>query len=447
LRIERAFDTVVRMIGVTELDAAPTLGEQVAALTADLHWLGDRELAARLQQLERLARQVEHAIVATVTAAHVHGAWIEDGHRSVRGWCQATVNWSGAETTHRLRTARLVDRCDAIAMALAAGDVGVTQVRELARAHSNTRCGDGIAIVEELLLADAQHLPYDAFREQVRSWEQLADVDGAHHDHELIHESRRASLRSVGDGYELRGECGAAQGAAMAEILEAFADAEFHADVDEARQRLGLDPDTPLKPGDLARSARQRRWDALYAIFLAATTNPGATTSVDPVVDIVVDQATFEAAIRAMTEHRPLDEVMPPVTDPHSRRCHTLDGVPLDPCDAVTASIIGRVRRVVFGAKSCTIDLGIAQRLFRGGARLAVWLQDGTRCIWPGCGRRHTQIDHATPVSECGPTRPDNGDPLCPRHNRWKTRGYATRRDDRGHWHLYRPDGTEIRPI
>jgi hypothetical protein len=434
------------VIDVSELDETPTLGEQVAALTADLHWLDDRQLAARLQQLERLARQVEHAIVATVTTAHDTGAWIEDGHRSVRGWCQATVNWSGAETTHRLRTARLVSRCGTIASALAAGDVGVAQVRELARAHSNPRCGDGIAIVEELLLADARHLCFDEFREQVRGWEDLADVDGSHNDHELSHENRKASLTPVGDGYELRGEGGAAHGAAMAEVFDAFCDAEYHADVDQARSRLGLGPDEPVSPVDLARTASQRRWDALLAMFLAAA-GSGSAGAVDPVVDIVVDQATFEAALAAMTEHRPLDETMPPVTDPHHRRCHTLDGAPIDPCDAVTAAIIGRVRRVVFGAKSCTIDLGTTQRLFRGSARLAVWLHDGTRCIWPGCGHRHTQIDHATPASQRGPTRPDNGDPLCGRHNRWKTHGYTTHRDDTGHWHIHRPDGTHIHPI
>jgi hypothetical protein len=33
---------------------------------------------------------------------------------------------------------------------------------------------------------------------------------------------------------------------------------------------------------------------------------------------------------------------------------------------------------------------------------------------------------------------------LCGWHNRFKTRGYTTHRDQHGHWHHYRPDGTEI---
>jgi hypothetical protein len=305
-----------------------------------------------------------------------------------------------------------------------------------------------LVIVEELLLADARFLPFEGFRDQVRGWEQLADVDGSHNDHELAHENRRASLQPVGDGYQLHGEGGVAQGAVMGEILDAFCDAEFAADCDEARRRLGLGPDDRLSPADLARTPRQRRWDALYAIFLAGAANPdNPTGGAAPVVDIVVDQTTFEAALSAMLEGRPLGEMLPPVTDQHRRRCQTIDGVPVDPCDAVTAAIVGRVRRVVFGSKSCTIDLGAAARLFRGAARLAVLLQDGTRCIWPGCGRRHPQIDHANPAATGGATRPANGDPLCGHHNRWKTRGYTTHRNHHGHWISRRPDGTTITPI
>ena len=41
-------------------------------------------------------------------------------------------------------------------------------------------------------------------------------------------------------------------------------------------------------------------------------------------------------------------------------------------------------------------------------------------------------------------TAPSNGGPACQYHNRWKTRGYTTRRNPNGTWHTYRPDGTEL---
>ena len=43
-----------------------------------------------------------------------------------------------------------------------------------------------------------------------------------------------------------------------------------------------------------------------------------------------------------------------------------------------------------------------------------------------------------------GSTSPGNGGPACGTHNRHKERGFSVRRDEAGHWHTYRPDGTEI---
>ena len=67
-------------------------------------------------------------------------------------------------------------------------------------------------------------------------------------------------------------------------------------------------------------------------------------------------------------------------------------------------------------------------------------------CLWPGCDLRsgRCQTDHTTAWATNGPTRPDNGAPLCARHNRWKQHGYHTQRDPTGHWHTHRPDRTEI---
>ena len=186
--------------------------------------------------------------------------------------------------------------------------------------------------------------------------------------------------------------------------------------------------------------------DALHAIFLAAAATPPGSKPPEPAVNIVVDQATFEAAIAAMVADIPLDDVMAPVGDPTKRRCETIDGDIVDPCDAVIAAFVGHVRRVIFNSQSCTINLGVASRLFRGASRLAVWLQ-GTRCLWPGCGHRHCQIDHTQPWTALGPTDPDNGGPACGHHNRWKTRGYHTWRDPHGNWHVTRPDGSQINPI
>jgi hypothetical protein len=403
------------------------------------------ELAERLQAWELVVREAEQQIAAIVAEAHRSGVWALDGHRSVRGWCQATVNWSYGETTQRIHTATLLGDCAEVDKALAAGEIGVAQVRELARARANPRCGSTIVDVENELVDAARRLPFDEFRVVVQGWEALADADGAHRDHDESHRNRSLSATTIGTGFALNARGGAAAGATITEILDAFTNSEFLADWDDARARLGDDAD--IKPCDLARTPAQRRFDAMVAIFVAAASTPPGSRPPEPVVDIVVDQATFEAAVAAMADGVDLDDVMPPPTAPTARRCQTIHGDPIDACDAVAAALVGQVRRVVYGADGCVIDLGVTSRLFRGASRLAVWLSS-TRCIWPGCGRRHhNQIDHAQPWTAHGPTNPHNGAPLCGHHNRWKTRGYHTRRDPDGRWHTHRPDGTEIHPL
>jgi hypothetical protein len=68
------------------------------------------------------------------------------------------------------------------------------------------------------------------------------------------------------------------------------------------------------------------------------------------------------------------------------------------------------------------------------------------RCTHPGCRVRagRCEVDHLVDWQHGGETRPDNGGPRCGRHNRLRNKGFKVERDRLGHWHTYRPDGTEI---
>jgi hypothetical protein len=196
-----------------------------------------------------------------------------------------------------------------------------------------------------------------------------------------------------------------------------------------------------MNPQLLDRTAAQRRFDALRAVFIAAASSR-VVGVFDPLVNIVVDQTTLEFHLATLLggDPEPLD---PSTVD--QRRCETVGGVQIDPADMLAAVLTGHVRRVVFDAAGVVIDPGRRSRLFTGGARDAVVLGDRW-CMWPGCDLRsgRCQTDHTTPWAANGPTRPDNGGPACARHNRWKQHGYRTWRDPTGQWHTNRPDGTEI---
>jgi hypothetical protein len=395
------------------------VGVEVARLPRPVGELSDAGLAERLRRVERELRRVEAEVAAVLAEAERRGVHQADGHRGAGSWAQATVRWSRVETQDRVRLARLGVREPSVAAGLREGWLGVAQARLLAKVAANPRCGDQVTgEVLDVLLDAARTLGFEDFAIVVRRWEQLADADGAHGDSERAHARRGLWCHTVGHTTFLKGRFGSAQAAQLREVLDAYTRAEFAAD------------QTTASP----RTHAQRCADALLAALGdAAGTPPDHTTARVPTVNIVVDEATFtDAVTRAATGRR---------------RCETLTGEPVDPADALAAALVGHVRRVIMDATGTVIDLGRRRRLFTGASREAVWLQE-RHCLWPGCRSPHTQTDHMRDWSDQGATTPANAAPLCGHHNRWKTdHGYRTWRDPTGHWHLTRPNGTDITPI
>ena len=128
-------------------------------------------------------------------------------------------------------------------------------------------------------------------------------------------------------------------------------------------------------------------------------------------------------------------------------RCGTLDGHPLDPAEVAAAALIGRVRRVVVGCRRRRArhepDPPVLHRTAPA-RRLPLrehLLLDGLPHPGSWC-----QADHLDAFNgpKRGSTNPGNGGPACGRHNRFKEHGFTVHRDERGRWHIFRPDGTEI---
>jgi Domain of unknown function (DUF222) len=398
----------------------------------DLDQMDARQLAELFATLDRERRRVEHALARVVGAVEQRQHHRADGHRSASAWCRALGRWSGPECRDAGRVARLVAAVEVVDRAMAAGDIGVAQVRELARAFANPRCGHRLVEVAGLFVEHARHLSYDDFVLVVRRWEMLADADGAHREAEEAHRDRRAGLAVVGVECHLTGRWGAAQGAVIESVLARFEQAEFDADWEATVRQHGDAACALLMP----RTAAQRRADAVVAIFERAADAPATGTAAVPLVNLVVDVHTVREA---------LGQPGSAPVDPRRRRCETADGRLVPPGDVLAAMWWGRVRRVVVDDAGVVVDLGRARRLFTGSARDAVKLQ-ATHCVAAGCEVpiHRCEADHVVPWSEGGPTGQRNGAPLCGHHNRWKSSGYRVWRDCSGYWHTSRPDGSEI---
>ncbi len=393
------------------------------------------ELEAALIAVEHARRLTEAVLIDVLDVADRQRVWAVDGHRSVKNWAVALTGISPAEAGRRCQTLRALRDLDEVRERLRAGDLGVCQVRELARLHANRRVRERLTRAEGLMVAAARRRSFEDFRAGTERWRQAADPDGAARSADEVHAARKVDVRFTPAGFTLSAHGGTTQGIEMLQILDAYAEAEFHADWDAARAVHG----DAASVDDLARSETQRFFDALWAVFQAAATGEGSVRV--PTVNIVCDQATFEEHLAHAA-----GGAAPRPADPNAtgRRCETPDGVPVDPRDAVVAALLGYVRRVVTDSAGVVVDAGRRRRVFTGALREVVWIQ-GTQCLWPGCGLPGRQQDHTVGwAHQHGTTDPANAGPVCGHHNRWKTRGYATWRDDDGVWHVGRPDGTEL---
>ncbi len=395
----------------------------------------DAEVVEELRVLDAEHRRIEARralLVREVERRDLHRA---DGHLSVSGWLRATLSWSTSECVRVVRRGRLQERAPVVGDALLDGSCGVAQADDLARAAANPRVGHEIDPFLPTLLEHAPVLSFDEFKTVVRRWENLADADGAHRTSEASIRRRRARI-SIDDAVvRLSAEGGKVEGVMMREIFDAYLTAE-----------VLTDRATMAETGaaQLPRTDAQRRFDAVYAIFLAAASTPVDADRPVFTANVVVDQVTFE-------QHLARRGLIPTPTDlPElsvlQRRCESDRGDQLAPDDILLAAFHGHVRRVVFDSASVVIDLGRRRRLFTGPAAEAVKLQR-QHCDHRGCDipSSRCESDHIDEWDDGGPSDQHNGSPRCGVHNRLKSRrGFRTWRDPHGRWHTYRPDGTEI---
>ena len=260
-----------------------------------------------------------------------------------------------------------------------AGVLGLAQAHVLAKVFANPRCAEQLPASAELLVGHAQSLWFDEFAVVVRRWEALADADGAHGAHERAHNGRDAHVSITGERVYLDAHGGLPAGVVIEEIFERFYRAEFHTDWETGKATWG----ERMNPSLLDRSAAQRRFDALLAIFTAAA-GSGVVGRFDPLVNIIVDQTTLEHHLARLAGADP-EPIDPATVD--ERRCETARGHQIDPNDMLAAALTGHVRRVVFDTAGVVIDLGRRSRLFTGNSRDAVMLGDRW-CLWPGCDQR-----------------------------------------------------------
>lgn len=397
------------------------------------------DLDAALWAAEQVRRTAEATIAAITARCDETMHYGADGHRSAKSWSMAVTNCSPAEAAGRRRTARLMGLMPGVGEAFGSGTVGVAQVGELARLTSNARAREHLPGSAGVLLEAARTLSFEDFKLVLAQWLVYADSDGTVQRAERTHEQRTASLVSVGDGYEWHTSHGVIDGQIMQQVFDAFVEAEFQADWDTCVAEHGIGACAALLP----RTARQRRADAMVALFEAAATAGTDDVPIAINLNLVMDEDQYEQRLAGAIDGTPVE--IDPATV-RERHCHTTDGVAVDPRTIVALSVLAHVRRIVVNSAGIVVNAGMKRRLFDG-ALAEVIRAIEPRCIWLGCMLRVTiaQIDHLIDFSAGGPTDAENAGVVCQHHNLFKyRRRYRPQRQPDGTWTLRRPDGTEI---
>ncbi|MEO7397828.1 MAG: hypothetical protein ABIW84_04620, partial [Ilumatobacteraceae bacterium] len=282
--------------------AVGSTGSAGSAGSSDGCGLIDREtfrgLSGRCRDRAYLAIERQVRVLTALQAslvAEVNGScsFLDDHHHSATAWVQAVTNCSKAAAGQMTRMAAMFGDLSVLAAAATAGEVGPDQIRLLARLHANDRCRPQLPGSEDLLVGYARTLTLHDFTQVCRRWEAHADPDGAHGDHAASRANRHVRSSGHGAGHLFHAEGDALTGDIINEILNAHAQVEFETDLAERTQFHGGEANRY----PLARTARQRRYDALIAIFLKAA-GTSETTDRKPLVNIICTETALIDAIR-----------------------------------------------------------------------------------------------------------------------------------------------------
>ena len=434
--------------------------------------VSDAAIDEQIRELELAGRRLEAQRAALVGVSEQRGAFRVDGQRTLRSYLRASCNASDVEVTRARKVAAACAAVPALGEELWAGHIGVSQVLEIARIQSNPRTRPFFERVAPIFLAIAEHDSASDLRDEIDSFINLADQDGAFAEMYCHVEQRTAGVHVVDGTLDMRVTGGDALVAAeVVATFEWFVEQEFERD---AAERVAVYGDAALQY-PLARTDRQRRFDAIVAMARAAREHGDGTKPAPVVVNVVADPQTTHDVLAnhglVVTADESTDSdatsgqcevvdlsgaeelLAEAVDDPArwiDRRCETTSGVAIHPELLLRALLTGYVRRVVVDGQGVVVDWGRKRRLFTGPAREAAKLLV-RRCTHPGCEvhARAATVDHIDEwVRDFGRTDQRNADVPCDVHNRYKSQnGWRTRRDDHGRTWRIRPDDTIVLPV
>jgi hypothetical protein len=332
---------------------------------------------------------LEAATTRVVGVADANRAVEADGAQSMARWIAWKCRVPSAQARRVARNARALRHLPRIADAFATGMVSGDHVRLLAQAAAAHR--DAFERDTEVLLDHAARLSYRRFAQTMTYWRYLNAPDATEAAARKRDSTRRAHCSQTFQGQvALNALLPPVGGALFANELARLEQQLFDADVRDAKARLGRSP----LPGELGRTAEQRRCDALIEMARRSAARPANTRPARPLFTVLLGCDTFK------------------------HLCELADGTVLTPGQLLPFLTEADIERIIFDGPSRVIDVG-TRRLFKDAARRALEVRDRT-CWHPSCDvpADQCQADHIEPYEHGGPTIQTNGRLGCKFHHR-----------------------------
>jgi hypothetical protein len=349
--------------------------------------------AESIEQLFRQHARVESFLTQATAAFDVSGNWVTDGARTAAAWVTKRCRLPKPQAKRILRRGRLLRTLPLVAAAWARVDITGAQV-DVITALRGDATDEALERDEELLTTQATRLTHKDFVSAAAYWKQRADPDGAEDDDEARRARRDVYLESSFEGMWLgRITLDPISGAIVSGELERLETEMFEADWAEAKERLGRDPHLE----DLARTPGQRKADALVEMATRSMMAEPDARRPAVLLSVLVDYTTLR-----------------------DRVCELANGTVVSPGSLLPYLTEALLERVVF-APGRRSEVSATARLFTGATRRAIELRD-RECQHPYCDipADKCHADHIVPFTEGGLTVEENGQMLCPFHNRLK---------------------------
>ena len=252
-----------------ETDAAfAAIGEGLAALRAEsrAEWSSEAR-SARVLALGRAAEAITAELVRAVAVWDGAGDHAADGSLSSTAWLAHQMPTTRHAAQRLVSTARMTRKSDAVAKALAAGEITVSHVEQIARAVHQRE--DIFATLGESLVNAALTVPPEAFRECATKWRSNADDHVGKIDDPYDDSRDELTLSPTTGGLGIKGWFHTAAGVEILNLIDSY------------------DHPDPVNGQTPPRSRAARRAAALYALLFDGRALAPRS------IDVVVDEATL----------------------------------------------------------------------------------------------------------------------------------------------------------